>query len=213
MGITSRRKRPLDRELHQRDTTLCVIAVEGAKTEAIYFKIFSDPRQPTFNKRVQVVPLIDDENHRSSPEALLERLDDYRKKNDYTDADQFWLVCDLDHWEDHGKLQTALTNCKQRKYCIAVSNPNFELWLLLHFESDLNGILGLSLGDQKSAITDRLRQILGGYSKNRFQVDMLVPNVQTAITNSENLDNPPTTGWPNSVGTTVYRLVKWICSQ
>lgn len=210
MVLTSRRKRGLDRQLHQRDATLCIIAVEGAKTESIYFRIFRDPDLPTFNKRVQVVPLIDDITHKCSPEAVLKRLDDYKRDNDVTDADQFWLVCDFDHWEDHGQLQTALTLCRQKNYSMAVSNPNFELWLLLHFDGDLTDIQTLTIGDQKKAITSRLKAILGSYTKGKYRVDALVPNVQTAINNARELDNPPTAGWTNSVGTTVYKLVLWI---
>lgn len=213
MILTSRRKRGLDRQLHQRDATLCIIAVEGAKTESIYFRIFRDPALPTFNKRVQVIPLIDDINHESSPSAVIKRLDDYKRNNDVTDADQFWLVCDVDHWEDHGQLQTALTLCRQKNYSMAVSNPNFELWLLLHFDVDLTDIQTRAMGDQKKAIVVKLKEILGGYGKSKYRVDALVPNVQEAIFRAKALDNPPTAGWPNSVGTTVYRLVQWVCSH
>lgn len=50
MGITSRRKRPLDRKIpHLRDTNLIIIAVEGEKTEKQYFESNFFQR-----KRVQV---------------------------------------------------------------------------------------------------------------------------------------------------------------
>ncbi|MDP1679763.1 MAG: RloB family protein [Candidatus Nitrotoga sp.] len=212
MGITSRRKRGLDRQLHYRDATLCVIAVEGAKTESIYFRMFRDPSLPTFNKRVQVVPLIDDVSHKSNPVDVLRRLDDYRSDNDVTEADQFWLVCDLDHWANHGNLQTALTLCGQKNYSMAVSNPCFELWLLLHFDVDLVGINALTIGKQKKEIEKKLKLELGSYSKSNYPTSALAANIHMAIKNAKEMDNPPTVGWPNAAGTTVYKLVSWICT-
>ena len=45
MGMTSRRKRPLDHAIpHQRDTRLIIIATEGEKTERQYFSMFRNVR-------------------------------------------------------------------------------------------------------------------------------------------------------------------------
>lgn len=210
MGLTSRRKRSLDRAHFHRDATLCIVAVEGAETEDIYLAIFRDPASPLFNKRVRVVPLVDRLNHLSSPVALVERLDSYRQENEIQDSDQFWVVADVDHWVQHGQLQMALTAAKQKGYSLAVSNPNFELWLYLHTSANVGPFVGLSMGKQKRQITLALRAFFGAFSKNKFDASKLTGLVDAAIKNAKALDDPPCAAWPNAIGTTVYRLVDWI---
>ncbi len=52
MPLTSRKKRPLDRNVpHFKDTKLIVVATEGQKTEKRYFDIFK-----TLKIQVRVIP-------------------------------------------------------------------------------------------------------------------------------------------------------------
>lgn len=44
--------------------------------------------------------------------------------------DEVWCVCDVDEFD----LTEALTLAKKNGIELAISNPCFELWLLLHFE-------------------------------------------------------------------------------
>ena len=67
MPFTSRKKRPLDRNIpHLRDTKLIVIATEGQKTEKRYFDIFK-----TLKIQVRVIPA---EDNLSAPEYVLEKM-------------------------------------------------------------------------------------------------------------------------------------------
>ena len=68
-ALTSRRKRPLDRDVpHLRDTRLIIIASEGEKTEKQYFEsgLFG-------NRRVQV-KVLETQDGRSAPNWVLARL-------------------------------------------------------------------------------------------------------------------------------------------
>ncbi|QTA80839.1 RloB domain-containing protein [Desulfonema limicola] len=89
MGLTGRKKRPLNRKItHLRDTKLIIIATEGHKTEKQYFKIFK-------NHRVQVV-IIPSKDNRSAPEYILERLNTYSEGYQIGDDDELWLMVDTD---------------------------------------------------------------------------------------------------------------------
>ena len=95
-----------------------------------------------------------------------------------------------------------------------VSNPSFEIWLYFHFSDDINEIDNLSLGEKKVAIRNKLSEFMGkAYKKNKYDMETLIPNIQCAIINSKKYDNPPTTSWPSTTGTTVYRLIEWIINH
>ena len=125
----ARKKRPLDRDGGiVRDATLVVIASEDSFAAAVYFSQFR-------TRRVQfrVLPT---EDGRSSPGDIVRRLKDFEREFQLGDGDQLWYCGDLDHWAESGHIANfteALQLCKQADYRIAVSNPCFELWLLLHF--------------------------------------------------------------------------------
>lgn len=75
MGITSRKKRPLKREIpHLRDTRLIIIASEGAVTEKKYFE------SSLFHSRRIQVKVLETEGGHSSPESVLNRLRAFKKE-------------------------------------------------------------------------------------------------------------------------------------
>ena len=124
----------LDRQVQQRDARLFVIAVEGEASgeEFRYFTALQqlevvDPR------RVKLLPLAaSSEEHDSAPEHVLERLDRHAARFPLRSLDQCWLALDLDTWKDRS-LSFVCQEAAQRRYGVALSNPCFEIWLLLHF--------------------------------------------------------------------------------
>ena len=68
---------------------------------------------------------------------MIARLDGFKAEYATEEDDQFWLCIDKDHWAEPGhiaNLRVVLQHCKQKGYRVAISNPCFELWLLLHIE-------------------------------------------------------------------------------
>ena len=68
---------------------------------------------------------------------MIARLDRFKEEVATEEDDQFWLCIDKDHWADSGHIDNlvqVLQHCRQKEYHVAISNPCFELWLLLHFE-------------------------------------------------------------------------------
>lgn len=86
-------------------------------------------------------------------------------------------------------------------YGLAVSNPKFELWLLMHFED----AAGAATSQQCS---ERLNRYLPGYDKGHIDTGKLKPGIASAVARAQQKDQPPCTDWPRSSGTTVYRLVE-----
>ena len=72
-----------------------------------------------------------------SPDAVLKRMKHEMNRMSLRKGDEAWLVLDRDRWTDDQlrpllDWMTSATGGIGRG--IALSNPKFELWLLLHFE-------------------------------------------------------------------------------
>ena len=67
-----------------------------------------------------------------SPEHVLKQLNDYKSQYELEADDELWLVVDKDRWTE-AMLSRVATECSQEVAMhMALSNPCFELWLLLH---------------------------------------------------------------------------------
>ena len=113
-----------------RDATLFVIASEGVVTEPDYFNGLKVRWQ---SPRIHVEVLTRSEVEQSSPEHVLRTLNEFARSYRFRAGDQLWLVIDRDSWKPR-TIASVARECENRNYKLAVSNPCFELWLLLHFE-------------------------------------------------------------------------------
>lgn len=152
-----RKPRPLDRDSGVvRDASLVVIASEDTHAVRAYFMRFQ-PRRVQF----RVLPT---ENGKSAPQHILEKLDEFRSEFHLVEGDQLWYCGDTDHWvaANHvGNLVQVLQRCLKAGYHVALSNPCFELWLLLHFME-----MPAEAGKCQD-ICKKLSMAAGGYSKSR----------------------------------------------
>ena len=176
-----------------------VIAVEGTKTEPQYFAIFNDQNSVIHVKCVKG-------NHHSSPPQVLDRIVDYLKQDPLLASDEAWLVVDKDNWTDDQLAQLYAWSKKSDHYGLAVSNPKFEYWLLLHFEDGK----GISTSD---ACSKRLKRYLPNYTKGIDRRDFTPARIRDATHRAAARDNPPCRDWPRSTGTTVYRLVRKLLGE
>jgi hypothetical protein len=165
-----------------------VVATEGDQTEPRYFAMFNGK-----NSTVQVVLLKG--KKKTAPSQVLDRV----KREEIRKGDQAWLVIDRDNWEEE-ELNEVSRECGEHGCRMALSNPHFEYWLLLHFE-DGNGV-------NSGNCTHRLKSHLPNFTKNHVETKKLRPRVDDAVERAENKDNPQCPDWPKVTGTTVYRLVK-----
>ena len=199
-----------------RDARLVVVASEGKDTERIYFKAlakeYANPRV-----HVHVLERSEDEKNNSSPEHVLKQLNDYKTQYALEADDELWLVVDKDSWTDGMLSRVAAVCAKDAAMNMALSNPCFELWLLLHLE-DATSLTPEEYkmwleNRRKSKNADpylkvRLRQKLGSYHESSYDAPALVVNVETAIERARRLDKGPDDRWPQTLGTRVYLLVE-----
>lgn len=154
-----KRNRPLDRKSGVlRDASLIIIASEDKFAVKQYFDRFK-------LTKVQFI-VLETQDCNSSPEHVMERLINYKKERDFGDGDEFWLVCDCDHRleSNHIKnLTQVLQECKKQNIRVALSNPCFDLWLLLHF-ADFPKDQNLSCAQ----IGELIREQVGSYNKGKI---------------------------------------------
>jgi hypothetical protein len=189
--MARRRKytRPIGRRRYRR---LFVLSTEGTNTEPQYFSMFND------DNTVVLVKII--KNRGSAPNSVLRQMTGYLKESNLQANDAAWLIVDKDRWTDEQLRPLHEWAQSEDRYGLAVSNPMFEFWLLLHFEN------GDGITSARNCIT-RLKRHLPGYDKN-LHTEQLMPHVEEALSRAEGKDSPPCEDWPRNIGTTVYRLVK-----
>ena len=123
------RRRPARVEPRERILIVC----EGEVTEPGYFR--------GLKHDLRAAPVTIEINDQSGvPKTLVERAVELKKaaearakreRNAYLRYDQVWCVFDVDA---HPNLPEALQQAKANGIRIALSNPCFELWILLHFQ-------------------------------------------------------------------------------
>jgi len=120
------------------------------------------------------------------------------------------MVIDLDRWPQ-STLSSIATQCSQKSYYLAVSNPCFEVWLLLHLRnlSDYNTEqIKKFMQNSCRDLEMEIRNIIGSYNKSNPDTSKFLPYVHKAIKSAKYLDLNPNDRWPNSIGTRVYLLAE-----
>ena len=196
----SKRRRTFRRRVPFRSyRKLFLIAKEGARTEPIYFDMFNS-LQATIH-----VKLLPAKKHDTSPPQVLKRAEEFAKEKGLRKKDEVWLVMDRDQWTDE-QLTGVFLGCRAYAFNLAVSNPQFEYWLLLHFE-DGSGVSG------SRDCTRRLTRHLPNFKKTYLEIQKIEPGIPDAIHRAEAKDTPACKDWPRTNGSTVYRLVKKLREQ
>lgn len=185
----SRFRRPLGARRYHK---LFIISAEGAVTEDEYFQLFRLGGRP-------LCKCLTDSN-KSSPKHVLKRLTDYLKDEQPADPFEAWLVVDRNNWTDDQLQSLQNWQLKKLERSLAVSNPCFEFWLLLHFED------GKGVSATQECVR-RLRKHLPAYNKHIDSAKFTQNRISDAIRRARRKDTPACADWPKGTGTTVYRLV------
>ncbi len=192
--------------------SLFIIATEGEKTEEKYLTYLNFSKVINRNlKFVEVLPAKDGE---SSPRSVLKRLDNFRTTNIRYEDDQYWIMIDRDRW-DIPQLTEVAREAFQKKYNLAVSNPCFELWLLLHFvdisefdEKQKEMIVeNKKVNRNRKYIDMQIMNICGAYNKSNPDFSKFLLLTDTAIINSEKLVIDKNERWPQYLGTHIHKLI------
>lgn len=105
--------------------------------------------------------------------------------------DQFWCVFDVDEYGSD--IDEAVRLARRLRVGLAISNPCFEFWLILHFVD-----CSTWLRDADDAQT-RLRRYLPNYDKTKLNFDNYASGVVDAVARARSGNdrrvNPATTMW------------------
>ncbi len=120
---------------------------------------------------------------------------------DFRPTDEAWLVVDKDSWPDVQLEALVSWATTDTRFGLAVSNPCFEYWLVLHFED------GADIAT-KTDCRYHLHRYLPGYQKS-LDREFSRDDLENAVRRGKARDNPPCDGWPRRPGvTTAYKLVE-----
>jgi hypothetical protein len=159
MGMSRRdRIRPLGRRDPFREPKSIILVIcEGQCTEPQYL---TGLKRACRNSRVFVK--IADEH--GTPYTLVDAARQVKRKSqkraryvedEHINYDHVWCVFDVD---SHPKVAEAKIMANANGIRLAVSNPCFELWLLLHFRDNPGP-------QDRATLRDRVEKILKGYDK------------------------------------------------
>ena len=118
-------------------------------------------------------------------------------------TDEAWLVVDRDEWSEKDLAVLFAWSQESENYEIALSNPKFEYWLLLHFENATSSL-------SSSQCSNKLRIHMPKYDERLRSSQINLASINMAVKRAQKQDNPPCDTWPTTTGTTVYRLVERI---
>lgn len=112
---------------------------------------------------------------------------------DYSEYDEAWAVCDVDTFDVLPAIELSSTTDVH----LALSQPSFEVWLILH-KSD--SCRGFNNADQASRA---LRRLLPSWDKSALDFRQFVADILTAVERARTLGEPPEA----NPSTAVWKLI------
>ncbi|MBF0426611.1 MAG: RloB domain-containing protein [Magnetococcales bacterium] len=185
-----------------------IVVCEGKKTEPGYFGP-DGPIARIVGRNVCV--RVHSPKRGSAPEHVLSEMKRCLERDPLEKSDAAWLVVDRDEWPE-GELNKLVQWAKKGdQHHLALSNPKFEYWLLLHFESG-QGVT------TPAACDTRLKEYLPNDDKGiptecfpRAAIDAAVVRAEKRLLAFRNEPWYAADDWPRASGlTTVHRLARAI---
>ena len=130
MAPRRRGEGPLRRRAPQIDERVrFVIFCEGELTEPLYLKAFASLQE------VRSVAALDIRGMGCEPRKLVEeaRAAKRSERRQSTGVTKYWCVFDVEAPTPHARLSEAVQMARDNEISVAISNPCFELWLVLHY--------------------------------------------------------------------------------
>jgi hypothetical protein len=154
---------------------IMLIVCEGKSTEPRYFESFRER-----NSGVNIIPI---HSGSTDPRSIVRYS--IEKKREYQirkgDGNEVWCVFDVDENTD-SDLRDSIEHAEANGIHVALSNPSFELWYLLHFIMREAAI-------SRQEVSDELKRCyLPGYEKSIRYSSVLRQYLPTAISNAEKLN-------------------------
>lgn len=192
---------PLIEEATKEAGKLIIISCEGSNTEPAYFNTIKEKLAENIDILLEI-EIIPKNSGPSEPKDIVCNLDEFIKdKYDYkSDNDEMWVVWDRETINSGRKenILKILPECKEKNYNIAMTNPLFEFWLLLHVadiksynKEILNNNNWVNESKTRRFIDKELSNILkNGYNKKNFNTDIVTKeNITKALEQEKEFEN------------------------
>jgi hypothetical protein len=170
------RRRPASREPRKRILVVC----EGKVTEPRYFRAL---RHEFRNPAIEIE--IDDQH--GTPKTLVAHAarrkkaaarEAQQRKDAFLAYDEVWCVFDVD---EHPLLDDARQQARDNGVSLAISNPCFELWALLHFREQ-------AAAEPRQRIRQTLKTHIPDYDK-ELPARLLISLIEEAMQRARHLDH------------------------
>ncbi|HAU0606122.1 TPA: RloB domain-containing protein [Legionella pneumophila] len=195
--MSGSKKRNFNRPVATREyRKVFTIFPEGEKTENCYFTILRG-----INETVNIIVKKGDK--KNEPDQILSRAKKHIREHGVSKNEQIWLVIDVD-----GRAESSFKGCFEwektnTKYNLAISNPKFEYWLLMHFENGGDGVKNSS-----DCMTKLIKRIPSYTKSNISTREITKESCTEAVNNGERKHRTVEVLQGNC--STVYKLVKEI---
>ncbi len=150
----------------------------------------------------------------SAPNHVFNKLKKEAKDEyNFERNDELWMIIDTDRWKN---IEEMVLECeRQENMFVAVSNPCFEFWLLLHIKDiseysseEIELILqNRKVSLNRNYVDSKIAEILGSYNKSNPKPELFIPTIESAIKQAKNL-NISDENFPKSLGSFVYKIVE-----
>lgn len=206
MSRRTRGRRSLARRPPHLPERKCVLIVtEGLKTEPSYFKAL----KKALNLPGVRVEIVGQGGHpRAVVEKAVNRKEEWKDRQGF-EFDQVWCVVDVEQPGDNPSLTAVLHTADKAGIDVALSNPCFEFWYLLHFDRRAGSF------ENARAVVTALKGYLPAYTKgNRKIAEDLIPLREEAIAHAKSVEehheHAGTARTDRNPNTEVYKLVEYL---
>lgn len=197
---------------------LYILSFEGEKTEVKYFNDFRQSEFFNDSGIIEIIPLEREPNTGTDPLSVKRLLKKAKSNYPFKKSDEFWLIVDRDHWETIHKInfEQLVIDCnKENNFFLAMSNPCFEIWLIMHLKDiseydqveQAKLLENASVNKKKNHIDIVVGDLQGiGYNKNPVP-ETYLPHTRIAIERAKNR-NENNEAYPKNLGSHIYKLIE-----
>lgn len=159
----------------RKERTIILLAVEGGnKTEKTYFTELN-----RLQNEYRIV--FADGNNTDAVKVVADAVASIEKKGiDFSRGDIVYAVLDTDFGKEK-KIREARKQARENNIGLLLSNPCFEVWLLLHFRYSTRGY------HSNNAVVAELENRWPGYRKSIESFEYIIDRIDIAIENAEKL--------------------------
>jgi len=173
-----------------------LIVTEGTKTEPAYFEALKKRIRLTADIEVVASESSDPLNLVKYTEALVKRQKKLARKSvTAVEYDEVWVVFDTEAPHSGRDWRNAVNAADSKKFKVALSNPSFDLWFLLHHCYTTKQLIDCD------AVIKEIKDATGSYNKSKVDNESYLNQTATAVENALKLrkyneqsgaDNPMT---------------------